>query len=431
VRGRESADGARSASSLTLPGPIIAILKRASLFLLPLACAGVALALPPAALVTPPAPSAWVTDEAGLLAPDARDRVAARLKKIKESSSFLRLYIYAVRSANGLPVTDAMQELYRRWRMRERESGDGLATIFLFGEERSARVMLRPAAPSRLEEAMPDIGSDLSAIFPKGTGPPDEAALLRVIDEIDTALHGEVTWLDAPQIPPDPGPVFGHSSLDVAKESLVAGAVAAASRETGREIVFAIDPPKGFDSSEQRSKKLVAAWPEKTVLVVFTEYGQVRVGLHPAASLGSLISDETETIIQEKVFQAVNGFRFAEALVRAAGEIRDAMKGRPPVRFDPRKHPWQALSGGPDEELIPLPVVLGGIAVILTLAFFGIRAFLRDPVAVSKGLALGLLEGLIGGVLESIGGGGGGGGGGSAFSGGGGSFGGGGSTGSW
>jgi uncharacterized protein len=403
-------------------------LKRASLFLLPLACVGVALALPPAAFVTPPAPSAWVTDEAGLLAPDARDRIAARLKKIKESSSFLRIYVYALKSAKGLPVTDAMQELYHRWRMRERESGDGLATIFLFGEERSARVMLRPAASPRLEEAMPDIGRDLSAVFPKGVEPPDEATLLRVIDELDTALQGEVTWLDAPPIPPDPGTVFGHTSLDPAKESLVAGAVAAASRETGCEIVFAIDPPKGFDSSEQRSKKLVAAWPEKTILVVFTEYGQVRVGLHPAASAGNLISDETATIIQEKVFQAVTGLRFAEALVRAAGEIRDAMKGHPPVRFDPRKHPWQALSGGPDEELIPLPVVLGGIAVILTLAFFAIRAFLRNPVAVSKGLALGLLEGLIGGALDSIGGGGGGG---SAFSGGGGSFGGGGSTGSW
>lgn len=389
-----------------------------------------ALALPPAAFVTPPAPSASVTDEAGLLAPDARDRVAARLKKIRESSSTWRLYVYALKSANGLPVTEAMQELYRRWRMRERESGDGLATIFLFGEERSARVMLGPGAPPRLEEAIPDIGRDLSAVFTKGVDPPDEAALLRVIDKIATALHGEVTWFGPPPIPPDPGPVFGHTSLDPAKESLVAGAVAAASRETGREIVFAIDPPKGSESSERRSKELVAAWPEKTVLVVFTtEYLQVRVGLHPAASARNLISDETETIIQEKVFQAVNGPRFAEALVRAAGEIRDAMKGHPPVRFDPRKHPWQALSGGPDEELIPLPVVLGGIAVILTLAFFGIRAFLRNPVAVSEGLALGLLEGVIGGALDSIGGGGGGGG--SGFSGGGGSFGGGGSTGSW
>jgi uncharacterized membrane protein YgcG len=154
-------------------------LKRASLFLLPLACVGVALALPPAAFVTPPAPSAWVTDEAGLLAPDARDRIAARLKKIKESSSFLRIYVYALKSAKGLPVTDAMQELYHRWRMRERESGDGLATIFLFGEERSARVMLRPAASPRLEEAMSDIGRDLSAVFPKGVEPPDEATLFR------------------------------------------------------------------------------------------------------------------------------------------------------------------------------------------------------------------------------------------------------------
>lgn len=406
-------------------------MKRASLVILLLVCAKWSLAqpVPPNA---PAAPTAWVTDEAGLFAPDARDRIATRLKGLKDSSSFLRIYVYTLKSANGLPVTEAMQELYRRWRMRERESGDGLATIFLFGEERAARVMLGQGAPPRLDEALPKIGRELSAIFPEGALPPDAAAVLRVVDRIDAGLKGDVTWLDAPPIPPDPGPVFGHTSLDPAKESVVAGAVAAASRETGHEIVFAIDPPKGFDSSEQRSKKLVAAWPEKTLLVVFAEYGQVRVGLHPAASVGNLVSDETETIIQEKVFRAVNGQRFAEALVRAASEIAGALKGRPPQRFDPRRHPWQALSGGPDEELIPLPVVLGGIAVILTLAFFGIRAFLRNPVAVSTGLVLGLLEGLIGGALGSIGGGGGGGGrGGSGFSGGGGSFGGGGSTGSW
>lgn len=406
-------------------------MKRASLVILLLVCAKWSLAqpVPPNA---PAAPTAWVTDEAGLFAPDARDRIATRLKGLKDSSSFLRIYVYTLKSANDLPVTEAMQELYRRWRMRERESGDGLATIFLFGEERAARVMLGQGAPPRLDEALPKIGRELSAIFPEGALPPDAAAVLRVVDRIDAGLKGDVTWLDAPPIPPDPGPVFGHTSLDPAKESVVAGAVAAASRETGHEIVFAIDPPKGFDSSEQRSKKLVAAWPEKTLLVVFAEYGQVRVGLHPAASVGNLVSDETETIIQEKVFRAVNGQRFAEALVRAASEIAGALKGRPPQRFDPRRHPWQALSGGPDEELIPLPVVLGGIAVILTLAFFGIRAFLRNPVAVSTGLVLGLLEGLIGGALGSIGGGGGGGGrGGSGFSGGGGSFGGGGSTGSW
>lgn len=378
----------------------------------------------------PAAPAAWVTDEAGLFAPEARESIAARLKTLKAASSFLKVYVYTLKSANGLPVADAMQDLYRRWRMRERESGDGLATIFLFGEERAARVMLGQGAPSRLDAAMPDIGRALSAVFPNGGPSPDPAAVIRVIDAIDTGLEGEATWLDAPPIPPDPGPVFGHTGLDPAKESLVAGAVAAASRESGHEIVFAIDPPKGFNTAEERSRKLVAAWPEKTVLVVFTEYGQVRVGLHTAASLGSVVSDESTAIIQEKVFRAANGQRFTEALVRAAGEIAGALKGRRPERFDPRRHPWQALSGGPDEELIPLPVVLGAIAVILALVFFGIRAFLRDPVAVSKGLALGLLEGLIGGALDSIGGGGGGGGGG-GFSGGGGSFGGGGSSGSW
>src|SRR5664279_1631232 len=171
----------------------------------------------------PAAPAAWVTDEAGLFVPEARDRIADRLKTLKASSSFLKVYVFTQKSANGLPVADAMQELYRHWRMRERESGDGLATIFLFGEERTARVMLGQGAPPRLDEAMPDIGRALSAVFPKGALPPDAAAVIRVVDAIDMGLKGEATWLDAPPIPPDPGPVFGCTGLDPAKESLVAG----------------------------------------------------------------------------------------------------------------------------------------------------------------------------------------------------------------
>jgi hypothetical protein len=343
------------------------------------------------------------------------------------------VYVYTLPSANGAPAKDVMQGLYRRWRMRDRELCDGMATIFLFAREREARVMLGQGAPTRLKEALPDFDGELSTVFREDPGPPNEAALLSVIASIRKAIEGPTTWLDSPPGPSDPGPLCGFPKLET--ELMVSLAVSAASRETGHEIVFAINPPKGMDSSEQRSAKLVAAWPEKTVFIVIREpAGGGRVGLYPAASLKTLFSEESAEIIQEKVFQAMqlgsSDARFTAALVRAADEIRDAMKGHPPQRFDARRHPWEAFSGGPDEELVPLPLFLGVIGVVLTALFFSIRFVIRNPRAVAVAIALGLVEGLIGGVLEGVGGGGSGSSGG-GFSGGGGSSGGGGASGSW
>jgi len=396
-------------------------LKRASLVVLLLVCADWSLAQP----ARPAAPAAWVTDDAGLFAPDARDRIAARLAKLKGFTSFVKVYVYTLRSANGGPVADAMQELYRGWKMRDREMYDGLATIFLFSEERQARVMLGQGAPPGLEGAMPDVGRDLSAVFAPGAGPPNEAALLRVIDSIQEGLRGPTTWLDSPPVPDDPGgSVYGNPPFEEPQLRELSEAVGRASRISPHPIVLAFDPAKGLNTPLERTNKLEKAWPDRILLGVFTQ--EMSVTMAMPDDVKDRFSDEEKRRIGYEVDRSMTRGTLVRTLARVTGEMGAIAAGRPPAPWVAWRHPFQTLAGGQDEVPLPPLLALGiGIAALAVTGWF-LYALVTDPKVVLTVIAIDLVEGLIGGAMDSIGGGGGGG-----FSGGGGSFGGGGSTGSW
>ncbi|MFI5120155.1 MAG: TPM domain-containing protein [Thermoanaerobaculia bacterium] len=375
----------------------------------------------------PPAPTSFVTDEAGLFVPEARDRVAARLAKLEKWASFVKVYVYTLRSVNGVPVTDAMQELYRRWKMRDREMYDGLATVFLFGAERQARVMLGQGAPPGLEGAMPDIGRDLSAVLAPGSEPPNEAALLRVIDRIQEGLRGPTTWLDSPPIPDDPGgSVYGNPPFEETQARSLVEAVERASKASPHPVVLVFNPAKGLNTPLERTNKLEKAWPSRILLGVFTQEMSVTMAIPD--DVKDRFTDEEKRRIGNEVDRAMTKGTLVRTLARVTGEMGAIAAGHPPAPWIAWKHPFQTLAGGQDETPLPPPLALGiGIAA-LALAFWFLYALVTNPKVVITVIAIDLVEGLIGGALDSIGGGGGGGGG---FSGGGGSFGGGGSTGSW
>jgi uncharacterized membrane protein YgcG len=411
-------------------------MRRASL-LLALLSGGMLLAQPVAPVPTrpapsqtfvslPPAPTSFVTDEAELFPPDARERVAARLAKLKDFAAFVKVYVYTLRSANGAPVADAMQELYRRWKMRDREMYDGLATVFLFGEERQARVMLGQGAPPGLETAMPDIGRDLSAVLSQGLEPPNEAALLRVIDKIQEGLRGPTTWLDSPPVPDDPGgSLYGNPWFEEAQLRSLVEALERASKASPHPIVLVLNPAKGLDTPLERTNKLEKAWPGRILLGVFTQDWSVTMAIPD--DVKDLFSDQEKRRIGSEVDRAMTRGTLVRTLSRVTGEMGAIASGHPPPRWVEWKHPFQALAGGQDDVPLPPLVALGiGIAA-LALALWFLYALVTNPKLVLTVIAIDLVEGLIGGALDSVGGGGGGGG----FSGGGGSFGGGGSTGSW
>ncbi len=369
----------------------------------------------------PPAPSEWVTDNAQILSPEARVRLAAKLQKVRTDSGFIRLYVYTLRSTNGSTAADATQELYRRWRMRNRELYDGLATVFVFRDEKKALVMLGQGAPARTEEVLADLSPDLAAVF--GNDP--ESALAHVIDRIDTSLNGETSsWTDSPPVPDAPdGPL--HGNPDFANEADARAVEAAVTRASagGHPIVLVLNPAKGFDSTSQRAGRLEKAWPGRILLVAFRPDSAVSLAI-PDALKDRFPEDQRQRIVHE-VQTAMTNASYARTLARAVGELAMLADGKTPPPWIPWRHPLKVIGGGQDEDPAPLALGVGIGVVLLGIVLFFLFTLVTNPMAVVAFVVEGAVEGLIGGLF------GGGGGGGGGFSGGGGSFGGGGASGSW
>ncbi|MFI5182084.1 MAG: TPM domain-containing protein [Thermoanaerobaculia bacterium] len=370
----------------------------------------------------PPAPDPYVTDNAQLLSSEARARLTERLERLRETSAFVRVYLYTLRSANGAPPPDATQELYRRWRMRDRELWDGLATVFVFRDEKKALVMLGQGAPARSEEALVGVTSDLAAIF----GDDPEGALSRVIDRIDKSLEGDTSsWIDSPPVPAEPsGPVHGNPPF--ADEGVTRGLEDAVRRASTPEhpIVLVLNPAKGLDSPDQRSGRLEKAWPGRILLACYTS--DLSVTLAVPDALRDRFSDEQRSRLVQEIRAAMTNASYPRTLARIVGEIATLAEGRPLVPWVAWRHPLKTLGGGQDEDPAPLAAGIGIAAVLLVLVLWFLYTLVTNPMAIVAVVAEGVVEGLIGGLF-----GGGGGSGGGGFSGGGGSFGGGGASGSW
>ncbi len=372
----------------------------------------------------PPAPSDYVNDTAQMLAPAARERLEKRFGAFRDRYAFVRIYAYTLRSANGAAPAEAAQELYRRWKMKDRELYDGLATIFVFWEEKKALVMLGQGAPESTEEALGEISADLSAVF----GDDPEGALGRVLDRIGASLEKapSTSWLDSPPVPEKPsGPLHGNPHLAIPGEVAMLEEAARKADTPEHPFTLVMDPAKGLDSAEQRAAKLAAAWPERIVLVASRSDFFASLAV-PSALAGKFPEDQRQRIVREIRAAATNA-TYATTLARVVSEVASLAEGKAPAPWVAWKHPLKFLGGGQDET--PVPLVVGIAVALAALGALGwfLYALWTDPKSVLLGIAGAVLQGVIGGAFSggsrgSSGGG---------YSGGGGSFGGGGASGSW
>jgi uncharacterized membrane protein YgcG len=371
----------------------------------------------------PPAPFDGVTDNAQILSAEARARLEAKLKQFRSDHALVRLYVYTLRSANGPSAAEAMQELYRRWKMRDRELYDGLATIFVFWNEKKALVMLGQGAPARTEEALADLSPDLEAIF----GADPEGAISRVIDRVGESLAGDTaSWIDAPPVPAEPGGAL-YGNPDFADEAETRALEAAARRASTPEhpIALVLNPAKGLDSPERRVEKLAAAWPDRILLVAFRSDFSASLAV-PDAFKDRFPEEQRQRLIRE-IRAAMTNATYSRTLARAVGEIALLAEGKTPPPWIAWKHPLKTIGGGQDEDPAPLVLGLGIALVLIFLVSFFLYMLVTNPKGVLLWIGVNLAEAVIGGLFSGGGGSSGGGG----FSGGGGSFGGGGASGSW
>jgi uncharacterized protein len=90
-----------------------------------------------AAVVPPPAPSRWVTDNAGLLSPGVRETLDQRLREHQARTGH-QVLVWIGSSTGGEPLEDFTVRAFAAWRVGRKGIDDGLV-IFLFAADRKVR----------------------------------------------------------------------------------------------------------------------------------------------------------------------------------------------------------------------------------------------------------------------------------------------------
>lgn len=87
---------------------------------------------------TPPAPTRWVTDEAGLLTPTTRVALDRRLEELERSTGH-QVLVWIDKSTGGEPIELFAERAFKAWRPGRAKLDDGVV-LFVFSEDRSLRL---------------------------------------------------------------------------------------------------------------------------------------------------------------------------------------------------------------------------------------------------------------------------------------------------
>ncbi len=168
-------------------------MKARHLFSLALAGALLALALPvcaaaDAGAAIPAPPQRWLTDTAGLLSPQAAERLDARLQEYERSSGH-QIVVYIGKTTGDVPIEDWAVKAFESWRVGRKELDDGLALIVMAADHR-----VRIEVGYGLEGVVPDamasrvINDELVPRLQKGD---NDGAVTAAVDRLIRIISGE------------------------------------------------------------------------------------------------------------------------------------------------------------------------------------------------------------------------------------------------
>lgn len=98
----------------------------------------------------PAAPSAWVTDDAGLLSPAVRRDLNAELRAFELETGH-QIVVYIAPTTGGVPIEDWAVAAFAQWKVGRKGLDDGLV-LFIFTRDRTDRIEVGYG----LEGAVPD-----------------------------------------------------------------------------------------------------------------------------------------------------------------------------------------------------------------------------------------------------------------------------------
>ncbi len=140
-----------------------------------------------AGVALPPAPTRWVTDEAGFLSPATRSALDARLATLEQHTGH-QLLVYIDRSTRGEPIDDFAARAFAAWRVGRKGLDDGLV-LFVMADDRAMRIEVGYG----LESVVPDaIASRVirDVLVPGFRSGDRDGAVTRAVDALAALVQG-------------------------------------------------------------------------------------------------------------------------------------------------------------------------------------------------------------------------------------------------
>jgi uncharacterized protein len=111
-----------------------------------------ALAIPAGAAQAPPAPTRWVTDEAGFLSEGVRTTLNAQLEEYSRQSGH-QLVVWIGRTTGGEPIEDFAVRAFKAWQVGRKGLDDGVV-LFLFSEDRTVHIEVGYGLEAQVPDAI-------------------------------------------------------------------------------------------------------------------------------------------------------------------------------------------------------------------------------------------------------------------------------------
>ena len=145
---------------------------------------------------TPPPPTAFVTDRAGLLTPGTRESLDHKLEFLERDTGH-QVVVYIGRSIGGASLEEWAANTFQAWGVGRKGLDDG-AVLFVLADDRKARIEVGYGLEDRVTDALASsiIGDTL---IPKMRAGDPDGAIASAVDRLAAAVAG------APPGPASPG----------------------------------------------------------------------------------------------------------------------------------------------------------------------------------------------------------------------------------
>jgi hypothetical protein len=227
------------------------------------------------------------------------------------------------------------------------------------------------------------------------------------------------------------GVVIGYYGPAHDARAELEAAVALASKQAGHPVALFINPKKETGTAAEQAQRFATAWPDRTIVVIaILPSNEVQLAIQPVDADKARFSAVMQKRFESEINEAQVRGKLMHAVARVVMNVGAIEAGAVVEKWNPWKHPIQAVTGGQDasdqERMNAFIEFLFGLGFV-GICFWWMWMFMGNPREALGALFFAALD--VGASAAVSGGSGSGGGGG--MSGGGGSFDGGGASGSW